>query len=211
MRLWISLLSFSLCQFQAVLAQNSNYGNLKDGDIIFQDLDCGPLCDAIEQVTYSYGGRHFSHLGLVSCERDSIFVIEAIGTKVQKTTIDKFLARTNNEHLIGRLKRRFLKLAKTSTLLAKEKIGMPYDDAFLYNNGKYYCSELIYDVFKQANNNNSFFELAPMTFKMPNSESFFPVWVEYYKNLGLPIPESKLGINPGGISRSKKLKVYKFK
>jgi hypothetical protein len=47
-------------------AQKSDYGALKNGDILFQDLDCGGLCDAIEQMTQSYGGRYFSHIGLVS-------------------------------------------------------------------------------------------------------------------------------------------------
>lgn len=192
-------------------AQSSNYGKLRNGDILFQDLDCGPLCEAIESVTKGYGGRHFSHLGLVSIIADSVFIIEAIGTQVQKTAIDKFVNRSEHEILLGRPKRKFSNIAKQSVVIAARKLSIPYDNAFLYNNGKYYCSELVYDVFKEANTNKPVFALEPMTFKMPNSNKFFPVWVQYYKDLNLAIPEGEMGINPGGISRSKKLKMYRYK
>jgi hypothetical protein len=46
-----------------------------------------------------------------------------------------------------------------------------------------------------------------MTFKDPATKEMFPVWVEYYENLKMPIPEDELGCNPGGISRSEKLEV----
>ena len=38
---------------------------LKKGDILFQDLDSSPLCDAIELVTKGYDNRNFSHIGIV--------------------------------------------------------------------------------------------------------------------------------------------------
>jgi len=39
---------------------------LQPGDLLFQDLDCGPLCDAIEKVTTGYQGANFSHVGIVA-------------------------------------------------------------------------------------------------------------------------------------------------
>lgn len=210
MKLSSVLLAFTLFNFLPATAQNANYGKLQNGDILFQDLDCGPLCDAIEMVTQSYGGRHFSHLGLVALQKDSVFVIEAIGAEVKKTPIHVFLSRSKNELLLGRLKRKYRHLANASVSIAMSKLAMSYDDEFLYNNGKYYCSELIYDAFKEANSNIPFFELMPMTFKIPHSDSFFPVWIQYYKDLNKAIPEGDLGINPGGISRSKKLKIYRY-
>ncbi len=41
-----------------------------------------------------------------------------------------------------------------------------------------------------------------MTFNDPDTQEPFPIWVEYYKKLGEPIPEGEPGLNPGGISRS---------
>lgn len=204
---------FFLLLFTAnvVVAQKSNYGTVKSGDILFQDLDCGGLCDAIEQVTQSYGGKHFSHIGLVSIEGDSIYVIEAIGSKVQRTALKDFTHRNGNEILLGRAQKKHQKVVPKAVKIAQEQIGIPYDDAFIYDNGKYYCSELLYDAFKQANGNEAFFELRPMTFKKPKSNEFFMVWVEYYQKLNMPIPEGMAGINPGGISMSKKLKMYRYK
>lgn len=206
-----TFLFFLLFTATVTVAQKSDYGTLKNGDILFQDLDCGGLCDAIEQVTQSYGGRHFSHIGLVSIEGDSIYVIEAIGTKVQRTALKEFTHRNGNEILLGRVSKSYQKMLPQAVHIAQEQIGIAYDDAFIYDNGKYYCSELLYDAFKQANANEAFFELRPMTFKKPNSNEFFPVWVDYYQKLKMPIPEGMAGINPGGISMSKKLQMFLYK
>lgn len=211
MRILIAVLVFFFFSQQAVRAQKDDYGKLRSGDLLFQDLDCGPLCDAIEQVTRSYGGRHFSHIGLVSIEDDSIYIIEAIGSKVQRTPLAVFTQRSQNEILLGRVKDKYRKLAIDAVDVARQKIGMAYDDAFIYDNGKYYCSELLYDAFKDANNNKAFFQLCPMTFKQPESNDFFPVWVKYYEELKMPIPEGLAGINPGGISLSPNLIMYRYK
>lgn len=211
MRILLTIISFVLLNLNLAKAQKSNYAQLQNGDLLFQDLDCGPLCDAIEQVTQSYGNRHFSHIGLVSIEGDSVYIIEAIGNKVQLTPLREFVGRTKKEILLGRVKKKFKNVAIGAVVKARQKLDIPYDDAFLYNNGKYYCSELLYDAFKEANNNQDFFLLSPMTFKRPDSNDFFPVWIDYYEKLNIPIPEGKAGINPGGISLSPRLKMYRYK
>jgi hypothetical protein len=178
---------------------------LKQGDLLFQNLDCGPLCDAIEQVTYGKDGLKFSHIGLVVIKQDSIYVIEAIGKNVVLTPYKKFKSRTPNPLYLGRLNEPYQPLIDSAIGFAMQQLGLPYDEPFLYNNNKYYCSELIYDAFKASNQNRPFFELEPMTFKQPNSTTFFKTWVDYYKTLGIAIPEGEPGINPAGISRSNKL------
>ena len=179
---------------------------LKTGDIIFQSMNCGPLCDAINQVTEGYKGNDFSHLGLVYIQNDSIYIIEAAGKAVQLTPIEKFKSYTNETMFVGRLKRKHRKLIPEAIAFSLKQIGTPYDDAYLYNNGSYYCSELIYDAFLNAYG-KAFFELQPMTFKAPKSDTYFEVWQEYYDNLKMEIPEGQLGCNPGGISTSNKLKI----
>jgi hypothetical protein len=179
----------------------------KTGDLLFQDLDCGELCDAIETVTQGYNGQKFSHIGLVYVKNDSIYIIEAIGENVHLTPIADFLERSENPIVQARVKTQYAKLVPNAIQFALQQKGKPYDEPFLYNNGKYYCSELIYDAFSFANNGKPFFQLERMTFKQPDSEVFFPVWVNYYKNLKMKIPEGKPGINPGGISRSDKIDI----
>jgi hypothetical protein len=75
------------------------------------------------------------------------------------------------------------------------------------DNDKYYCSELVYEIFLKVNNNEPVFNLNTMTFKAKNSDEFLPNWVEYYRKLGEAIPEGKLGINPGAMSKSDVLKI----
>jgi hypothetical protein len=182
---------------------NSTSGQVKPalqtGDLLFLDLDCGPLCEAIESVTVSYGDQHFSHIGLVYLNHDSVFVLEAIGASVKLTWLPIFLKYSKKPAHWGRLTSEFQPLLPKAIQFAKSKLGLPYDSQFLMNNGKYYCSELIYEAFDFANG-KPVFGLQPMTFKMPGTNHFDPAWVAYFQNLGMEIPEGKPGCNPGGIS-----------
>ncbi len=190
-----------------VVAQKPYQQKIKTGDLLFQNLDSGPLCDAIETVTEGYNAQKFSHIGLAYSRKDSMYIIEAIGKDVHLTSLQEFMARTNHPTIIARLKKQYQYLTNAAIQEALKQLGASYDDAFIYNNGKYYCPELIYDAFKRANNNKPFFKLEPMTFKDPTTHQFFPAWVDYYKSLNMDIPEGKPGINPGGISTSNKIMI----
>lgn len=185
----------------------------EEGDLIFQDLDCGPLCDAIEKVTSGFNGANFSHIGLVVKDSTNQFVIlEAIGDKVQTTSLNKFLNRSldadgNPKAIVGRLKPEYKYIIPRFVGYAKSYLGRPYDDVYILGNDSLYCSELIYLSALRANNGTPIFLLSPMTFKDPDTGDFNPAWVAYYKKLGVKIPEGKLGINPGGISLSDKIDI----
>lgn len=180
---------------------------LKDGDLIFQDMDCGPLCDAIEAVTQGYKGNNFSHMGMVFHRNDTIYIVEAAGKSVRVSTLENFSKNTQKPMFVGRLQKKYAKLIPTALNFAIMQVGTPYDDEYVYDNGSYYCSELIYDAFKNANRGNPFFELAPMTYVKPGTEEFFPAWVEYYASIGKVIPEGEPGCNPGGMSMSDKIEI----
>lgn len=179
---------------------------LKTGDFIFQSLNCGQLCEAINQVTEGYKGIDFNHMGMVVIQNDSVFVLEASGNEVKLTPYTTFVSYTNLPMYVGRLKKRYQKLIPNAVEFGLQQLGVPYDDEYLYDNNKYYCSELIYDCFLHANK-KPFFKLYPMTFKAPNSTEYFKAWAEYYNHLNVEIPEGKPGCNPGGISTSKKIKI----
>ena len=179
---------------------------LKSGDLLFQSMNCGPLCEAINEVTSGYQGHDFSHLGLVYIKNDSILVIEASGSSVKITPYETFKTYTAEKMFVGRLKRKYRALIPEAIAFALQQIGVPYDEEYVYNNGKYYCSELLYDAFLHANK-KPLFDLFPMTFKSPKTEEYFEVWVDYYKKLNIEIPEGKPGCDPGGISTSDKLKI----
>ncbi|OYQ43559.1 hypothetical protein CHU92_03270 [Flavobacterium cyanobacteriorum] len=180
---------------------------LQDGDLIFQDMDCGPLCDAIEAVTEGYKGHDFSHMGLVYHRNDTIYIIEAAGSAVRLNTLENFSKNTKKPMYIGRLKKQYSRLIQPAIDFSLKQLGVPYDDEYVYNNGSYYCSELIYDAFMFANGGKPFFQLFPMTYKQPGTNDFFPAWVDYYKAIGKEIPEGKPGCNPGGLSVSDKITI----
>ncbi len=179
---------------------------LKTGDLVFQKMTCGPLCDAIHAVTAGYQGNDFSHLGLVVLENNTVYIIEAAGEAVRKVRFEEFAKNTESPMFVGRVKTKYKKLIPKVVSFCNQQLGVAYDDVYRYNNGKYYCSELVYDAFLAAFG-KPFFELEPMTFKSPNSNTFFEVWVDYYESLKAEVPEGEPGCNPGGISKSKRVSI----
>jgi hypothetical protein len=176
----------------------------KEGDLVFQDLDCGPLCDAIEAVTEGFQGRDFSHVAIIIKENKRLRAIEAIGTEVRTISIDSLFLRTpsKNKYLIMRLNDEYQHLSSKISKNSLQYIGKKYDDRFIMNNDSLYCSELVYEVFNSSIKSETIFHLQEMTYKEPGTNKFFQAWVEYYKSLNSFIPEGLPGINPGLISRS---------
>ncbi|MBD0402323.1 YiiX/YebB-like N1pC/P60 family cysteine hydrolase [Flammeovirga sp. EKP202] len=189
-----------------------NIAHLQEGDILFQDVDCGPFCDAINKVTSGVNGKNFSHCAIVAQEGDSLFIIEAVGKGVVKTSFDDFFAKQTGEGgtLVGRMKAEYSDLAPKAAKNAFQYLGKSYDEVFDIKNDKYYCSELIYETYKEANNDQEVFKLYPMTYKDPDTNEFFPIWVDYFKTLEYEIPEGKAGLNPGGVSKSEFLDIYEI-
>jgi hypothetical protein len=186
---------------------------LQSGDLLFQDLDCGPICNAIESVTHGFQGAQLSHMGIVN--RDSagtLTVIEAISAGVVATAADSFLSRSHDQNgqpkvLVGRLKEPYQLLIPNALRCLDSLLGKPYDNIFIIGDQRYYCSEMVYEIFKRANRNQPLFELTSMTFKDPATGVTLPLWETYYRKLEVPIPEGEPGINPGSISRSDKISI----
>lgn len=191
-----------------------NKVELQAGDILFQDLDCGEACDAIEAVTEGVNGWDFSHCGIVVNTDSGLMVVEAYGD-VSAVRVDSFLIRSVDtagkpKVVAGRVREQYKNIAQKSADIATEYIGKEYDNAFKLGDDKYYCSELVYECYKKANDGKAFFPLNIMTFKVPETDTFMPFWVDYYKELNQPIPEGDSGINPGAISRSPYLDIYEL-
>ena len=194
-----------------ILVSCSSEFELKEGDLLFQDLDSSPLCDAIELVTPGYNEANFSHIGLVVLINDTLKILEAIPPKVMLTNLDDFLNRSfdkdgNPKVIVGRLKDKYLHSVEEAVSYSKSKLNIEYDEFFLMNNNSYYCSELIYEAFL----NDSIFELKPMTFLHPKTKDTLKVWKDYYKEIEVEIPQNKMGINPGIMSLSNKIEMVHF-
>ena len=187
---------------------------IKKGDLLFQDLDCGSLCDAIENVTTGYHNASFSHVGIVSdIVDDSVTVMEAMGDTVGYVSLPEFLNRSKDMYghpkvVVGRLKD--TSLVRIALRNLPEYAGKKYDPVFDIDNDKYYCSELVYYAFEDKDG-KKLFSLAPMTFKDPETGKISKTWIDYFKKYNTPVPEGKPGINPADISKSDKIKIlYRF-
>ena len=185
---------------------------IRTGDLLFLDLDCGATCDAIEGVTEGVRGAHLSHVGVADLAASGeVYVIEAYDG-VTRTPLADFLARTAGRYVHARLKPPWQTLGVAAAAAARRHAGAAYDPLFRLGDDRYYCSELVWEAFRDANGGAPLFELAPMDFGDPTGERgpWWSVWAAYFAERGVPVPQGEPGINPGAISRSERLDVLYF-
>lgn len=181
---------------------------LKNGDLIFQEACPSDSDNPIKAVTNSIGDYQFTHVGIVYIDdEDQIFVLEATTPEVSLTSLSEYLYPEEEKEcypksVVGRLKPEYQSLIPKALEIGFTLIGKAYDYGYMLNNDQYYCSELIYEIFRQANEGKDIFPLNVMTFKSKDTEDTAKGWIEHFNKHNLPIPEGELGINPGAMSRS---------
>lgn len=118
--------------------RTSHSPEVHEGDVIFQTSKShqSPL---IALATFS----PMTHCGVIVMKNGKPYVLEA-GGKVKLTSLDTFIDRglwgmywiKHPKQDDGNMKLKYNKL-----------LGTSYDLAFDMNNSKYYCSELVYDLY----------------------------------------------------------------
>ena len=184
----------------------------RSGDLLFQDLDCGDLCDAIEGVTTGVRGARLSHVGIADvAEGGTVYVIEAYDG-VSRRPLAEFLTRTAGRYVHARLRAPWSELAGAATEAARRRLGQPYDPLFRFGDTRYYCSELVYEVFREANGGTPLFPAAPMFYGDPTDphDPWWPVWRRYFAEQAAEVPQGAPGVNPGALSRSEALDILHF-
>ena len=175
----------------------------EDGDLIFLDLDCGALCDAIEDVTlrqFQVDGPRLSHVGILHREKGKWMVLEA-WDGVQNTALDTVLARAGNRPWYWGRVNLMPDARRKAVAIAKSHLGRPYDPEFLITNEGDYCSELVADSFNDAALPRTAFFYRPMTFgnlKDPR-DTAAQTWRNYFTKRQQKIPVGEPGISPLGI------------
>ena len=117
-------------------AQTVPAKNVREGDVIFQ------TSQSQQSPLIQIGTRSMiTHCGIVVMKGGKPYVLETQRTIVL-TPLDKFITR-------GKDGRYWLKRSKKDNIKIKYNsyLGKPYDLAFKFDNGKFYCSELIYDIY----------------------------------------------------------------
>ena len=117
---------------------NPDIEKLKEGDVIFHASNS----TAAPMLRYATASP-VTHCGIIIEKEGKLYVLEAEGP-VRLTPIQTFINR-------GIGKAYFVRRPKTE-LMGRVKykgyLGIPYDIAFKFKNKKYYCSELVYDIYK---------------------------------------------------------------
>ncbi len=189
---------------------------LQNGDLLFQDLNCGELCDGINYVTYGFKNSYVSHVSMIISIKPKPMVIEARSSGVVITSLEDFLNRSLDQDgkprvMVGRLLPKYQPLIPKAIDYAKEELGKPYNSTFINAYGKaFYCSELIDYAFRMANNGKAVFQQNPMDFTNGKTSQILPIWQKYYSALNLQVPQGVQGSNPGEFSRESILKIVFF-
>lgn len=134
----IVALPFSPMLLELATAQSKPIAEIvREGDVIFQTTQSkqSPL---IQLATRS----KISHCGIVVMKNGKPYVLETLKT-LKLTPLDKFVARSKG----GRY---WLKRSDKENIKIKydHYLGKSYDVAFRLDNDIYYCSELVYDIYK---------------------------------------------------------------
>lgn len=148
-------------------------------------------------------GRLFIHAAILDVDTTGIWIIDAtLKHGVDRHPLDTFLREfTLKDGSLPTLEVYRLKdqshiqsyLENTKTYL-----GEQYDVDFQQDNGKHYCTELIYDSYQQGEDH--IFTSGPIDFR--NTEGEFPVYWQFLFNLiSTPIPQGNEGTLPASMRK----------
>lgn len=187
----------------------SNRPEIKSGDIVFRGAISSDLSEAINDVTQTSKNTNYTHIGICDIEDGNVVVYHSdLGKGVVKESLALFKSYDDTVSYnidLYRIKNITLKQIEYAISVAKSLMGKPYNTTYILEDKGYYCSEYIYELFKK----DSVFNLEPMSFKNSETNTFHNGWIEHYKNLGISIPEGKLGCNPNGMANSEALMFIK--
>lgn len=179
-----------------------NHPLLQSGDLLFQAGKTSDMTGAITAATGADGTLNYTHVGIAlrTDGRDS--VIEASTQGVRIVALEEFLADAG---LIGGhpavVAMRLRDTTGTAKAIGRARgfLGLPYDYAFRPDNGRLYCSELVWESFRQKDG-TPLFRARPMNFRAADG-SMPSFWTELFGRAGEPVPEGVPGTNPNDLAR----------
>ena len=181
----------------------------QDCDLIFQIAEATDFSKAITDATAHHDDIKFDHVGLIFTENGCTKVLEASAKNgVSEITLEEFIKSLPSGYIIKRVNCNFSSAQIIEN--AKSHMGEPYDWSYLPDNGKMYCSELIYESFIDINKRH-IFHAHPMNFR--NEKGEMPqFWTDLFNKLGEDIPEGVIGTNPNDLSKESVMtEVYRSK
>ena len=136
--LLVIALPFMQIAKETLTAETGAVGEVREGDVIFQ------TSKSQQSPLIQIGTRSkITHCGIIVMRGGKPYVLETLKTLVL-TPLDKFIARgEDGKYWIKRSSRENIKIKYAKYL------GKPYDLAFKFDNGRFYCSELVYDIYQK--------------------------------------------------------------
>lgn len=179
---------------------------LRTGDLLFQVGHESAMSGAIMAATGKSEEVKFTHVGIAVIGDQADSVLEATSDGVRMTALSDFLnksARLNGRPVA--IAKRLKDTAGIAAAVARARtfLGQPYDYSFRPDNGKLYCSELVWESYL-APDGRRLFPAQPMNFRAVDG-SMPPFWTELFANMGEEIPEGLPGTNPNDMSRDTSL------
>ena len=201
-----SLLYISIL-FSAVSC-GRNLPDLRPGDLLFQAGKTSEMTGAITAATGKERQLNYSHVGIAVRSHGVDSVLEATSDGgVWVTALGDFLARS--ARIDGRPAVTVMRLRDTTGVTAavaraRTYLGQPYDYSFRPDNGKMYCSELVWESYLAPDGSRRF-PARPMNFLAADG-SLPRFWAELFAGLGEEIPQDIPGTNPNDMARDPQLK-----
>lgn len=119
-----------------IVSCTSSSQNYREGDVIFIESQSSqsPYIKLVQ-------GSKWTHCGILVNTPSGLQVLEASNV-VKLTPIDKFISKSKSGYRILYSK------DDLQPIEYQKYLGIPYDLEFKSNNGKFYCSELVYQIYK---------------------------------------------------------------
>ena len=136
--LLVIALPFMQIAKETLTVEKGPVSEVREGDVIFQ------TSKSQQSPLIQIGTRSkITHCGIIVMRGGKPYVLETLKTLVL-TPLDKFIARgEDGKYWIKRSKKENIKIKYAKYL------GKPYDLAFKFDNGRFYCSELVYDIYQK--------------------------------------------------------------
>ena len=184
------------------------------GDLLFvgipMDYWAEDMASAIAEATAAGDTVNWIHTAILEVdEAGEVWVIDAtLAHGVDRHPLDTLLKdfalhREGAHETLEVMRLRDNGDAVRFTEQAKAMLGDEYDLYFKQSNGRHYCTELVYDVYVDADGNH-LFESVPMNFLNKEGE-MPPYWTKLFAMLGEEVPQGAPGTNPQMMRASDKL------
>jgi len=185
----------------------------QEGDLLFQVAAPSDFSNAITDATAQKDSIKISHVAIVAVNGGKPYVIDASSEKgVARKDWNEFISAAPSINgkagvIVKRVNIDFP--VEDAIARAKRHIGEEYDWSYYPDNGKMYCSELVYECYRQEDG-MPLFTARPMNFR--DADGNMPTfWTELFEKSGEPIPEGVSGTNPNDMSKEPILtEVYRF-